>query len=86
MSGVKQIERRRRAADQQIKIAHAGGVLGGDLTCIGRSARVGQIELDAGKAFGKYFADRFAQLGAGGDRRDELAFLLGGFNGFFPFR
>jgi hypothetical protein len=46
----------------------------------------GYFEFDAEKAFGKYFADRFAQFGAGGNRRDEPAFLLGGFECFLPFR
>ena len=85
-AGIQQAKGSRRAADQQIKIAHAGGVLGGDLVGIGWPARVGEVKLDTGIAFGKYFADRFAQLRARRKRRDELAFLPGGFDGFFPFR
>ena len=76
----------KRAADQYVEVAHAGGMFGGDLAGVGRTAAGGELDVDGGITLAECIVQCFAQLGARGNAGDDFAFLLGGFDGLVPFR
>ena len=60
-AGVQEAQRRQAAADQNIVVAHAGGMFRSDLAGVGRTARRADFDLHAGKTLGESFFETFSQ-------------------------
>jgi len=77
--------RRRRTADMQIEVTHAGPELIGHAPHTGTAARGKHFNLDA-EAFAKMLFQLLTQLSAGRDRNRDLTFFATGIDDAFPVR